>query len=136
MPRGTGRFYRYNGSLTTPPCNEVVIWTVFKDREFISQEQMKKLRDTMKGVDQKLRLDNNTRPWQPLNDRNVLDIDTRDYDGRCSDSSSPAVCPSSPAPKPYPDCSSNANDLHMQSKLASTLIALVKILICLFLNYC
>ncbi len=32
------KYYRYNGSLTTPPCDEAVVWTIFKDPIRISRE--------------------------------------------------------------------------------------------------
>jgi carbonic anhydrase len=36
-----GVFYRYDGSLTTPPCTESVKWFVLQGRQPVSQEQIK-----------------------------------------------------------------------------------------------
>jgi carbonic anhydrase len=57
-------YYRFNGSLTTPPCTEGVRWMVFKKYVTISKDQVKKFVDTM-GV-------KNNRPTQPINARKVL----------------------------------------------------------------
>ena len=40
LPKNKDDYYRYNGSLTTPPCYESVIWTVFKDPITMSQAQV------------------------------------------------------------------------------------------------
>ena len=40
LPRNSTSYYRYYGSLTTPPCYETVIWTIFTERIEISQEQV------------------------------------------------------------------------------------------------
>lgn len=34
------QFFRYNGSLTTPPCYQSVLWTVFSRRAQISVGQV------------------------------------------------------------------------------------------------
>lgn len=31
-------FFRYSGSLTTPSCNEAVVWTVFKESVKVDQD--------------------------------------------------------------------------------------------------
>ena len=36
-----GPFWRYEGSLTTPPCYESVIWTIFHRHLDISKNQVK-----------------------------------------------------------------------------------------------
>lgn len=41
LPQDTSNFFTYNGSLTTPPCNEVVIWSIFTQPFFITTSQVK-----------------------------------------------------------------------------------------------
>uniref|UniRef100_A0A672YEM2 Carbonic anhydrase XIV n=1 Tax=Sphaeramia orbicularis TaxID=375764 RepID=A0A672YEM2_9TELE len=43
LPKDLGRYYRYNGSLTTPPCYQSVFWTVFSEKVQISKAQFKDL---------------------------------------------------------------------------------------------
>ncbi|XP_053326670.1 carbonic anhydrase 15-like [Spea bombifrons] len=68
------RYYRYQGSLTTPDCSEVVIWTVFEQPVTISRSQLRILTDTAhfsaKG-ESLLKMTDNFRPPQPLNGRKV-----------------------------------------------------------------
>lgn len=47
LPIDTSSFYRYNGSLTTPSCNEDVIWTVFDTPIGISERQVINLCELM-----------------------------------------------------------------------------------------
>lgn len=65
LPTNTS-YYRYQGSLTTPPCSESVIWTVFSNPVTIGIEQIKKFRN-----ENLTDLVNNFRPIQDLNDRPV-----------------------------------------------------------------
>uniref|UniRef100_A0A0K0DY00 Carbonic anhydrase n=1 Tax=Strongyloides stercoralis TaxID=6248 RepID=A0A0K0DY00_STRER len=64
LPKSVDSFYRYEGSLTTPGCNEAVVWTVLDNPIIISQDQMNTLRK-IKTVDF------NNRPTQPLNGRKI-----------------------------------------------------------------
>ena len=55
--------YRYAGSLTTPPCSEVVTWTVLKDPVAASRDQIEAFAKVFPG---------NFRPIQRLNRRYLL----------------------------------------------------------------
>ncbi|XP_048874947.1 LOW QUALITY PROTEIN: carbonic anhydrase 15 [Brienomyrus brachyistius] len=35
------QYYRYHGSLTTPPCSEAVVWTVYEAPIYVSQKQVR-----------------------------------------------------------------------------------------------
>nr|UDM84255.1 carbonic anhydrase 5-like protein [Tridacna squamosa] len=48
LPAAPERFYRYNGSLTTPGCFESVVWTVFHHRLPISRRQLQVFRQVLK----------------------------------------------------------------------------------------
>ncbi len=64
MPRQK-EYYRFSGSLTTPPCSEGVVWVVMKAPMTASKGQI----DAFKAI---MREDNN-RPVQPLNGRLVIE---------------------------------------------------------------
>ncbi len=61
LPQGHG-YYTYLGSLTTPPCTEIVTWYILKDQTSVSPQQVQ----TFKKY-----YSNNARPVQPLDDRKV-----------------------------------------------------------------
>ncbi|XP_074637404.1 carbonic anhydrase-like [Acropora palmata] len=69
LPADKAKYFRYNGSLTTPTCNEAVTWTVFNEAVEISQAQMDMLRALK--MDASNKIVNNYRPVLPLNDRTV-----------------------------------------------------------------
>ncbi len=57
-------YYRFNGSLTTPPCTEGVLWLVMKEPVEVSTEQVEQFFHTMHHA--------NNRPVQPIGARAVL----------------------------------------------------------------
>uniref|UniRef100_A0A0E0GNA4 Carbonic anhydrase n=1 Tax=Oryza nivara TaxID=4536 RepID=A0A0E0GNA4_ORYNI len=61
----TSGYYRYDGSLTTPPCTEGVIWTIMSKIGDASKEQIDLLKTVATTVEP------NARPAQKLNDRIV-----------------------------------------------------------------
>jgi len=56
-------YYRYEGSLTTPPCTENVTWLVLKTPTQVSGEQIARFGRIYP---------NNARPVQPRNDRDIV----------------------------------------------------------------
>ncbi len=61
LPAGR-RYYRYDGSFTTPPCTEGVLWVVLLEPVQLSGTQIAQFRAVIEG---------NNRPVQPLNGRSI-----------------------------------------------------------------
>ncbi|KAK3123640.1 hypothetical protein QOZ80_8AG0633970 [Eleusine coracana subsp. coracana] len=59
-------YYRYMGSLTTPPCKEGVIWTIVRRVRTVSKYQLQLLREAVHDE-----MENNARPTQDSNNRDV-----------------------------------------------------------------
>jgi len=57
-------YYRFSGSLTTPPCSEGVRWLVMKESVSLSLQQLDRIKSLLGTT--------NNRPTQPLNGRMVV----------------------------------------------------------------
>ncbi|TVU50908.1 hypothetical protein EJB05_02305, partial [Eragrostis curvula] len=64
LQKRTGSYFRYAGSLTTPPCTENVVWNILGKVRQISKEQVAQLATLLPSKD-------SARPAQPLNGRVV-----------------------------------------------------------------
>ncbi len=77
---GDINYYRYTGSLTTPPCTEGVRWIVMQTPVEVGKEQIAEFRHILanelglehKSVDYKSEAFFNNRPTQPLTARKVM----------------------------------------------------------------
>lgn len=63
LQKRTGSYFRYMGSLTTPPCTENVVWNILGKGRELSQEQLQLITAPLPQQD--------NRPPQPLNGRLV-----------------------------------------------------------------
>ncbi|ESW34151.1 hypothetical protein PHAVU_001G129100 [Phaseolus vulgaris] len=63
---GSRKYYRYVGSLTTPPCTEGVVWTIVKKVRTVSREQLRALKAALHHE-----YEDNARPTQEVNGREV-----------------------------------------------------------------
>ncbi|XP_026866754.2 receptor-type tyrosine-protein phosphatase gamma isoform X1 [Electrophorus electricus] len=110
LPSSLGSYYRYTGSLTTPPCSKVVEWIIFSQPVYLSYHQLEAFysiftteqQDHVKSVEY---LRNNHRPTQDLDGRLLFRSAVKDAwlsdpmtDGQASstDTETSRICSSIP----------------------------------------
>eukprot|EP01038_Epipyxis_sp_PR26KG_P007424 gene7424-10117_t len=79
FPSSNSAYYYYNGSLTTPPCTEIVQWVIFEDPVTISTADLKQLRhaaSVLKTTIVNVK-GNSNRYTQPLHGRKVYRLATK-----------------------------------------------------------
>jgi len=69
FPPNPSDFWQYPGSLTTPTCNEVVNWHVFRKPVLLSENQLNDIRSLVDSSG--ISMSDNYRDPQPLNQRQV-----------------------------------------------------------------
>ena len=94
LPSNRKEFYRYQGSLTTPPCSESVTWIILKHGLLISKAQLKKIRE-LKQHNCQTPIGNNWRNLQPAHGRRI------EKAVQVSDEASPSTAGQSPIASVY-----------------------------------
>lgn len=74
LPKNRKSFWRYMGSLTTPPCSEVVTWTIFTEPIVVTKFQLALFRSLHDKTGQIMK--KNFRPVQKLYQREIQFIVT------------------------------------------------------------
>ncbi|XP_028355325.1 carbonic anhydrase 4 [Physeter macrocephalus] len=66
-------YFRYLGSLTTPGCDEKVVWTVFREPIQLHKDQILAFSQKLYyDNEKKLKMTDNVRPLQPRGQRQVF----------------------------------------------------------------
>ncbi|XP_069681676.1 carbonic anhydrase 2-like [Periplaneta americana] len=91
LPETKHLYFTYNGSLTTPPCLEVVTWLEFKQPILLSHQQVDAFR-SLKSAEGPMT--HNFRPVQPLSGRPVWFNVADDYTAEPRQRESSAEAPS------------------------------------------
>lgn len=73
-------FYKYDGSLTVPPCTEGVKWFVSEYTRDLSLQDLTNIRNAVHAHPMTVATPsgNNNRPTQPVNDRKIYYADSTD----------------------------------------------------------